>query len=197
MTELTQAWTDYLDVLRAQAPATHASILAPGPLDLETADQVLPSPLLPELVTWFGLHGGCTPAYHGSPLPRCGLLNLDRAIDNTEMIHEIWNLTSDVDLTSDEARTAGQTMGTWMDEYVLIAENGSGGGLFVDQRPGPLQGCVRYWDKVDADEDPVVSPGLVPFLSDVTTSVRDLTPLPLMRAVPVVTDGVLAWENAN
>ncbi|GAA3628618.1 hypothetical protein GCM10022223_52560 [Kineosporia mesophila] len=197
MNELSQAWTDYLAVLQEHAPATRASILPPGELDLESAQQVLRSPLLPSTVTWFGLHGGTTPEYNGSPLPRCLPLSLDEAVDNTEMIRDIWQLTFDLDLDPPETGTAGDVMGTWLDEYVLIAANGSGGGLFVDQRPGSFQGCVRYWDKVDADEDPVVSPSLQQFLVEVAASVQDRRPLPLMGAVPVVTDGELDWENAN
>ncbi len=65
----------------------------------------------------------------------------------------------------------------------------------MDQRPGALKGCVRYWDKVDADEDPVVSPSLPQFLVEVATSVQDR--LPLMGTVPVLTDGQVEWENAT
>lgn len=35
----------------------------------------------------------------------------------------------------------------------MIGADGMGGGLFVDLRPGAHHGCVRFWDKVDADYD--------------------------------------------
>ncbi len=130
MTELTQVWTDYLTVLERRAPATRASILPPKELDLASAHQALYSPLLPSMVTWFGLHGGSSPAYHGSPLPRCGLLSLDEAVEETEMIRDVWQLTHDLDKDPPTGGAAGDVMYTWMNEYVLFADNGSGGGLF-------------------------------------------------------------------
>ncbi|MDP9394255.1 MAG: SMI1/KNR4 family protein [Actinomycetota bacterium] len=48
---------------------------------------------------------------------------------------------------------AGTVAGTWLDSYVYIGLAGMGGGVFVDLRPGPLRGCVRFWDKVEADDD--------------------------------------------
>lgn len=197
MNELTSAWREYLDVLAVEAPVTRAAILPPAELDLAAAEKALRSPLLPELVTWFGLHGGSGYTFDCAFLPFCMPNDLPGAVKDSVMIRDIWQEDLDADdLIAQGARAAGTVAGTWLDPYVMIAEDGSGGGLFVDQRPGPLQGCVRWWDKVESDnyEDGYASPSLLQLITDLAPAVRDRTPV--IGWVPEVVDGALDWDVA-
>jgi hypothetical protein len=100
----------------------------------------------------------------------------------------------DVDL--EEAHLAGLVAFTWLDEYLMIGEDGGGGGLFVDQRPGPQQGCVRWWDKVGADGDEeLAAESLVQLITDLAPAVRNCTSI--AGWVPDVVDGTLEWDVAD
>lgn len=177
---------------------TRAALLPAGDLDLIAAQRDLRVSLLPDLVTWFGLHGGSGHTFECTILPACMALDLPSAVDESVMIRGIWEETREVfgvDLDSEEARTAGSVVWTWPDEYLMIGADGSGGGLFVDQRPGPLQGCVRWWDKVDADahggEGPEAA-SLLQLVTNLAAAVRNRTPIGYY--IPVVVDGELDWD---
>lgn len=75
--------------------------------------------------------------------------------------------------------------------------DGGGGGLFVDQRPGPEQGCVRWWDKVDSDnsDEGHAAPSLLHLITVLAPAVRNRTPI--AGWVPEVVDGALDWDVAD
>jgi hypothetical protein len=195
MDNLTRAWASYLDVLAVEAPVTRAALLLARELDIRAAQQELRGPLLPELVTWFGLHGG-TRSLNGSILPFCMPLDLPGAVSDSVMIRDIWqeNLADhDIDLEDEEFRLAGSVVFTWLNEYLMIGADGCGGGLFVDQRPGPDQGCVRWWDKVEADwSEEYAAVSLLQLITDIAPAVRDRTPI--AGWTPEVVDGTLGWN---
>jgi len=155
MSDLARVWSNYLDVLAVEAPATRAALLPAVDLDLAAAQRELGVSLLPDVVTWFGLHGGSGHTFESAILPACMAFDLPSAVSDSVVVRDIWKeFAEDADVEPDSAqgRTAGSVVRTWPDEYLMIGSDGSGGGLFVDQRPGPLQGCVRWWDKVEADD---------------------------------------------
>lgn len=196
MDDLSRAWAEYLDVLAVEAPVTRAALLPAGDLDIAGAQRELRVPLLPDLVTWFGLHGGSEYTFDCTILPFCMALDLPGAVSESVMIRDIWRenlMIPDADHEAGELQTAGSVVFTWPDEYLLIGADGSGGGLFVDQRPGPEQGCVRWWDKVEADShDEVAAANIGQLITDLASAVRHRTPV--AGWVPEVNDGVLDWD---
>jgi len=197
--DLTRAWRTYLDVLAEVVPVTRAALLPAGVLDVEDAQQQLKGPLLPELVTWFGLHGGSGYTFNCTVLPFCMALDLRGAVSDSVMIRDIWaGISADDDVDpGDESQLAGSVVYTWPNEYLLIGADGGGGGLFVDQRPGPLQGCVRWWDKVEADNaaEDVAAASLLHLIAGLAPAVRNRTPI--AGWVPSVVDGALDWDVAQ
>jgi hypothetical protein len=153
--------------------------------------------LLPDLVTWFGLHGGSGYSFHCTILPFCMALDLPGAVSGSVMNRDSWQKTmEDFDLQAEGSWMAGSVVLGWPKEYVLIGADGGGGGLFIDQRPGPDQGCVRWWDRIDADnngEHAAVS--LLELITDLTPAIRDRTPV--AGWVPEVVDGALDWDVAD
>lgn len=195
MDDLTRAWAQYLDALAVEAPVTRAALLPARELDIDRAQQELGMPLLPDLVTWFGLHGGSGHSFDCAILPFCMALDLPNAVSDSVMIRDIWQENTDdldVDLEDEEYRMAGSVVFTWLNEYLMIGADGGGGGLFIDQRPGPDQGCVRWWDKVEADcHEGYAAVSLPQLITDLAPAIRDRTPI--AGWVPVVVDGALDW----
>lgn len=198
MDDLTQAWQAVLDVLAVEAPSTLAALLPAGELDLAAAERELRGPLLPELVTWFGLHGGSGNSFECEILPACMAAKLSDAVNYSVGIRDIWRESAeDFGADVNEVQPAGSVVMYWPDEYLMIGMDGSGGGLFVDQRPGPLQGCVRWWDKVEADDASreVAAISLLQLITDLAPAIRDRTPI--AGWLPVVADGELGWDVAD
>ncbi len=197
MDDLTRAWATYLDVLAVEAPVTRAALLPARELDIDSAQQELGLPLLPDLVTWFGLHGGSGFTFDCAILPFGMALDLPDAVSSSMMRRRIGDESvDDLDLDAEEAEMAGSMVFTWRDEYLMIGEAGDGGGMFVDQRPGPDQGCVRWWDKVEADcREGYAAISLLQLITDLAPAVRNRTPI--AGWVPEVVDGALDWDVAD
>lgn len=207
MDHLPRAWAEYLEALAIEAPVTRAALRPPQELNIVRAERDLGVALLPELVTWFGLHGVSEDSFGYSILPFCTALDLSSAVSQSVMIRDIWQEDDeDEDLAEDdgedeeedeeESRTAGSVVFGWEDEYVLIGADGSGGGMFVDQRPGPDQGCVRWWDKTEADySEEYVAKSLLQMVTDLTPAVLNRTAI--AGWVPEVVEGVLEWRVAE
>jgi cell wall assembly regulator SMI1 len=185
------AWARLMGEAQRVAPRSAAAVRPPGPW-AEPAG--LPVPLSEDLRTWFRLHDGCGQHFDGEILPFSWPLSLSEAVKNTLMIREIWQ-TSDFGQESlaEAGEVAGISEGVWLDHYVLISADGSGGGLLVDQRPGPLHGCVQWWDKVDADHAADIVAGSVAELCDAVASALT-TGAEVGGWVPVPGDGLLEWE---
>ena len=198
--DLILAWATYLDVLAVEAPWTRAALLPAGELDIDGAQQQLRGALLPELVTWFGLHGGSGYTFDCAILPFCMALDLPGAVSNSVLIRDIWQesrVDCDIDPGGEVSQLAGSVVFNWPNEYLLIGTDGGGGGLFVDQRSGPEQGCVRWWDKVEADNsaEDVAAASLLQLIMDLAPAIRNRTPI--AGWVPEVVDGALDWDVAD
>ncbi len=104
------------------------------------------------------------------------------------------SLGDGVDDDAGPPKLAGTIAGTWLPEYVTIGIDGSGGGLFVDLRPGEFHRSVRFWDKVDADYAPIAARSIAELLRGVTTSLR--TGAPVAGWVARVENGTVDWDVA-
>jgi len=150
MSSVEVAWLRLIDALASRAPGTRAALRPPAPADPAVAGR-LDIELNGEVSEWFGLHAGATPFFDGQLLPFNTVLSLPDAVEATRLSRSIWWRHEHVDRAAAERQPAGTTAHTWPASYVYIGQDGTGGGIFVDQRPGPLHGCVRFWDKVEAD----------------------------------------------
>ena len=195
---LVQAWNQYSAVLSERAPASWAAVRppAPGPptvcQELELAEDDV-------VTTWFTLHDGTgSDLDTGMVLPENLMLSQSAAVISTRMIREIWagqpvGMTAE---TEGDVALAGEAMGTWLPEYLMIAEDAVAGGLFLDLRNGPLHGCVRRWDKGEADTWGTAGRSLAALIKQVSRALSSDTGLiDDLRAV--VTDGAVTWEAAE
>jgi cell wall assembly regulator SMI1 len=199
--ELTAAWLEYMDLLAQVAPTTHAAIQPPA-----RATDRLPSELgvdlNDELREWFGLHDGAGYEWSGQVLPMNFLIGVAEAIELTAMTREIWSeFDDDRELAAAaEEAPAGTVARTWLPQYVYIGNDSMGGGFFVDLRSGPLQGCVRNWDKTEADdnfgEGPVTT-DLASLIKAVHGSLRAGERAEGLPYRAVVEDGQLSWAGGE
>ena len=189
--DLVQRWTALLDALVEVAPRTRAAIEPPVAFDDRLAAS-LPTPLSPELRRWFGLHNGVGGGWDGWVFPRQFPLGLAEAVASTLATKQIWDGIDFTRVHDPDQQVAGTTCIGWHPAYVYVAESRAGSGLFVDQRPGDLHGCVRPWDRVDSDYGEPVAPSLTDLISEVTRGV--LTGEPVDGWVPSVVDGAIDWN---
>jgi cell wall assembly regulator SMI1 len=192
--KLRVAWRELLAELEQSAPGTRRAIRPPGQ-SASGAETRLPVPLNEELRSWFHLHGGCDPWADGQIFPFNTAIDLPTAVEDTLRIRDIWQATSggEEELRQLARRQAGTTARTWLDSYVAISSDLMGDCLFVDLRPGVLHGCVRWWDKVGADDDfNVVATSITALLIGVTSSLR--TNRPIGGWTPRLDHGVIQWE---
>jgi cell wall assembly regulator SMI1 len=186
------AWQGLLDVLAERAPGTRAALREPVPHGGAVA-AALGLELPPLLREWFALHDGAEPFFGGQVLPFNSVLGLSVAVDSVLLTRRIWGSEEFVDRAAADRDPAGTVAGTWLASYVYIGQDGMGGGLFVDLRPGPLQGCVRFWDKVEADDRPTVAVGITELLLAVQAAIvaggGDIG-----GWSPCVVDGLIEWS---
>ena len=191
---LLAAWQRLLAELDRHAPATRAAMRAPAP-SYGDEEVRLPVALSTELRSWFGLHGGFEPWFHGQIFPFCTAIDLHTAVEDSLLRRQLWQgpPLDEGDLRKLAKRAAGGVARTWLDPYVAIGADGMGGGLFVDLRSGAQSGCVRWWDKVDADDLGVLAPNITVLLNDVARSLR--SGRPVGGWIPNLVDGIIAWEE--
>lgn len=130
-------------------------------------------------------------ATHGSDrwygvIPDFELLTIDEALAVRRQLLDIWEPGDDY------PKLAGQPAYTFVPEYLPIAER-DGNLLVVDTRPGDQSGMIRYFDRVDNDDETESWPSLTAFLTEVAAAIRAGEPFMGWRAT--VTDfGELYWS---
>lgn len=190
-----------MDLLAEVAPLTRAEVrpAAPSTDRLRTELGLTPTA---ELDEWFSLHDGAGDEWHARLLPINFLLSVAKAIKRTKTTREIFSQFTDHrdEAVEAEQSDAGTVAGTWLLQYVYVGDDTCGGGLFVDIRSGPLQGCVREWDKTEWDYDyghgPVAA-NLAALITMVSASVRTGAPIAQMPYRAVTQDGRLEWMDAD
>jgi cell wall assembly regulator SMI1 len=135
--------------------------------------------------------------------PDGGLIGIDQAVRQSRMIHDIWRDGVGNGQDPIEVGAAGSVLGTWAPQFVMYCDDTCGNGGFIDLRPGPLHGCARRWDKVEADkwelwaEGPVAT-SLTQLLVAVTEAIHTGQPLsgrPDQEWHPSLVDGYLSWGD--
>jgi len=189
MGDVTVAWEELMTELRRVAPAVAAAVLPPGGMSVAEAQERLGTEFTPDLVEWFGLHGGIELDYKFRFLPMNWPLDLAEAVRFSAEIREIWQ---DSEPRCEGDQVAGTVMETWLPQYVAVGNDGMGGELFVDLRPGPRQGCVREWERAQADDFENSWDGLAPLLREIAAALRDGSRVGSWT--PVIVDGGIEWE---
>ncbi|MBO0880603.1 MAG: SMI1/KNR4 family protein, partial [Mycobacterium sp.] len=143
---------------------------------------------------WFDLHDGADwNQGSGDILPFCLLLGMEDSIGQSQLIRQIWTEQEDPShISAAMAQPAGEIAATWLPAYVMIGDDTCGGGLFIDLRDGERKGCIRFWDKTEADDGAIETSSLTELISGVTDSIRNRTPI--CQHVATVVDGRINWE---
>ena len=197
MAQLMEAWNGLLNELGERAPVSLAAVRpgsAEGPIIVE---RELGIALPAELREWFTLHDGCGLSFKAMILPSSVPMSPLEAVQDTKMIYEIWSEQEDqTEFASEDPGPAGTIAYTWLREFVMVGSDGCGGGLFVDVRSGPQQGCVRFWDKTEADDDygeGPIAPSLAALFRSITASIRDSSSTTFGYHA-VIEDGSIEWR---
>jgi cell wall assembly regulator SMI1 len=175
--DVDESWARVTAWLAANAPVTH-SMLRPPATDL---DPRLPAELRRLLLITDGaddsdLSGACLlPGMHRPQ-------SADQIADDNAMHLEILD-----DLGDDYDEMVGRW---WHPQWIAFASSGAGTLLVIDDRPGPEQGTVWHWDRVDGLLWEF-GPSLGEFLADVASALENGTPLHGWRAE--VENGDLDW----
>ncbi len=190
--------------LRERAPITASSIRPPRTASEREAAELATTPWTKELREFYGLHDGQRETYGeeyvpvGSVLPDFTLYSLDQAVDRHRFSLE--NLHSIDDLGEDWpaevlAQEAGETAEMFVPAYVPFAEDGSGGTLYVDTRPGARGGCIRMFTYEGADGGDPWFDSLTEYIAALHRSVE--TGLAIYDDLrPTFVDGLLEWGDS-
>ncbi|MEH3153877.1 MAG: SMI1/KNR4 family protein [Gordonia paraffinivorans] len=133
-----------------------------------------------QLVDFYQLHDGQEAEYRarapGELLPASRILPCDEMVEHHQAMvdHGRWELYDDPWLRENaENSEAGARSFCFLTDYVPIAQWDSDY-YFVDTRPGPQSGCVRYWARDDGDASgEVLWPSLAEMLADIRRSIVD------------------------
>jgi cell wall assembly regulator SMI1 len=196
---LSHAWAELMTELDARAPASRSDV-RPGTSDgPELVERELGIALPNELREWFTLHEGTGMRWDTMLLPSTLILSPSEAVDDSRLICNVWSEESleSAQMAREQPTEAGEIVYTWPAEYVMVGADGCGGGLFVDTRPGSRQGCVRWWDKTEADDDYGEGPialSLAALIHTIAASLRDGTPA-MHGLTATIQDGRLQWRE--
>ncbi|MGK5632608.1 SMI1/KNR4 family protein [Streptomyces sp. URMC 123] len=161
--EVSAAWRRIDAWLRRHAPGYRARLNPPASdAELRRAEQDTGATLPGDLVTWWRRANGVSPeppsgARHpGHLLPeRYDPYPVAKALDLAALYRRVARETAPSPMADQLdaflARCGGEPAGTlypheaaavWLPQWLPIAGDAGGGGLFIDLRPGPLHGCV-------------------------------------------------------
>lgn len=193
---LVRAWTEYERVLSERAPVSHGMI-RPAAGDPAQVCRELGMPEHDVVLTWFGLHDGAGSNLGGGMLlPGNLLLSQSEAVATTRMVADIWAdiEPGQTELTSGDVALAGEVVGTWLPGYLMIGTDAVAGGYFLDLRAGPRHGCVRTWEKTEADEWGTDAGSLAELVERVVEAIEGDGQLDDLR--PVIINRALEWHDA-
>ena len=138
----------------------------------------------------------------GSVLPAQELFDIDRVLADHAMMVEVWAALANNDATMypggyENISLDNPTAGTRVDAFVpaYIPVSGSDGYYyFCDTRPGEHWGCIRAFDRDDADEAGPKWDSIADLLQAVRLSI--IHRLPLDGWAPSIVDEALIWRPA-
>ena len=180
-----------------------------GPVDeaaLVAVQQELGQVWPDDLLAWLRVSDGADRSTAASIIPWGFMpMPVERIGQNWRMMTSISREVSEAEeLAAMEAEPAGSRASFFLSAWVPIAENGGGGMLFVDLRPGELQGCVgRFWE--DGFHGPHYGVHFWTSVAQMAQTLADALEAGRWAPddtgeqdkVPVVTDGVLVWEDPD
>jgi cell wall assembly regulator SMI1 len=194
--EPVDAWDRIDRWLSDHAPGYRARLRPPAESELlrRVAERSAGAELPPALLSWWGRTDGLDrapapesppPAGHLIPdfYDPCGAAEADeRRTIHLQVAQDIvppplaaaWEHHTRV-RSADPAGTLYPTeaVPVWLPEWLPVAVDGGGGGLFTDLRPGPLHGCVVPFTRTGHDRAPRW-PGITEMLTDVADRLQFL-----------------------
>ncbi|MFC9973118.1 SMI1/KNR4 family protein [Spirillospora sp. NPDC127200] len=202
-----ESWDRITAWLARHAPRAAARIGPPaGRAEIARAGAEVGVEPPPDLVAWWRRANGIAGPGQGPPfdlLPRHFPYTVEQALHSREIWLKVWRddanergWWAERDMAALQAAPAGTEAGMWLPGWLPIANSGGGQDLFVDLRPGPLHGCVREFDRVEADGK-VLWGGVAAMLADLAQALESgsMTVGPYEVGVVVADDGALYWED--
>jgi len=198
---VTEEWSALLGVLE-RAPSMSLSVRpAPARSEVERAESLTAAVWPDHLREFHSCHGGQSADDFGELLPMSELFGLERMLAEHRMMVEIsqqW-IEHDPEYYSPKgaADLAGTEAGVFLPAYIPIG--GADGWLFFcDTRPGPNNGCIRWWGKYEADPAGLSWPSIADMIRAVRVSITGdsaLIELPGSAGWwPTNFDGNLTWH---
>lgn len=200
---VSDAWADLMSTLRHKAPQTAASILPPPSAEVVRSMEASTGLDWPDdLVEFFCQHNGQDDAVDlaGSLLPAQDLFDVEAATAERTMMMEVWRDLADsdpeyhsggYDALSVKHPEAGGSAGAFLPQYIPIS--GLDGYLyFCDVRPGPRRGCIRSYDKYEADEGEPTWGSITEMLVGLRRRIEDGSAVDGWE--PRIVDGRVDWQ---
>ncbi|ETD34357.1 SMI1/KNR4 family protein [Williamsia sp. D3] len=206
---VTAEWGLLMNVLRLEAPKTGRNILPAvrrAPDMIRRAESSIGVTWPAQLHEFYALHNGESADYAdaipGSILPAHELFGTERVASDHAMMIEVWTALANGDndyypggYANIVARhpTAGSRVAAFIPEYIPISGADSYY-YFCDTRPSDHYGCIRAYDRDDADEAGPKWSSIADMLAAVRVSITHQTPLDGWK--PTIRDEALIWEPA-
>lgn len=183
-------WEALLQVLRTEAPKTARNVLPAASVDaIRRAEASMHMTWPSQVQEFHALHNGESDDYidplPGSILPAHVLFGTDQVASEHAMMIEVWTALADGDndffpggyanIATRHPR-AGTRVDAFIPQYIPISGSDSYY-YFCDTRPGEHHGCIRAYDRDDADEDGPKWSSLADMLASVRSSIISRTPL--------------------
>jgi cell wall assembly regulator SMI1 len=203
-----EAWRRVVAWCAERAPVTAAALHSPvDEATLAAGQQDLGQVWPDDLVAWLRVSDGTDRSSAASVIP-WGFMP-----SPIEGIRQNWRMMTDIarevgqadDLAVMEGQPAGSRAFLFLSAWVPIADNGGGGQLFVDLRPGELHRCVGHWWRDDGFHGPDYGCHFWTSVAHMAQTLADALETGRWAPddtgeqdkVPTVTDGVLDWEDAD
>ena len=124
--------------------------------------------------------------------PRYAPYTIDEAIDCRDLMLEVDSCADDTELAALIAQPAGSPCTCWLPVWLPIAHDGGGNHLFVDLRPGLLNGCIMEWDEYEAAVLEPRSPSTATMLAEIADALEHGTDIKGCQP-EACNDGTLDW----
>jgi cell wall assembly regulator SMI1 len=197
-------WERVVAWCRADAPVTAAALhRAVDDVTLAAAQQETGQAWPDDLVAVLKVSDGADRAIAAAVIPPCFIPS------PVARIQADWHLMTGIsrdigdpdELAVMVASEAGSSSPYFLRSWIPIADDTAGNLLFVDLRPGELQGSVSCWWRDDGFHQQPTWSGVARMAGEIADALEDGLWVPddtgERDLKPVVHDGVLGWEDAD
>ena len=195
------SWRNIVAWCGENAPVTAEALRGPASGDVLAAAQAeTGQDWPPELLAWLRVGDGAERSLDTCLIPPSFIpMGVAHILSTWRMLIDITNQVVDQnDIRACEAGAAGSYSPAFVRSFIPVGDDTGGHFLFVDLRPGPLNGCIREWENGAAYPREPLWDGIAAMLASIDEGLRagrwgdDHTGME-----PVVEDGAVRWEDAE